>query len=51
MRAIHTTTFMLQGDWENVIDIKDKLEDDLKEYVAEIIEPMQQNAYCKNMDK
>lgn len=38
-------------DWENVIDIKDKLEDDLKEYVAEIIEPMQQNVYCKNMDK
>ena len=32
-------------NWERVIKIKDKLEDDLKEYVTDFMEPIQLNIY------
>ena len=28
----------IEGNWKKIIDIKDKLEDDLKEYIIEFIE-------------
>ena len=28
----------IEGNWNMIIDIKDKLEDDLKEYIIEFIE-------------